>query len=131
MFNSQTTINLVAGDAPDVVTTANQPQGTADVELSLGYSNNGTGYILDPFWVTFYSDAALTKKIGQTKVEPGFTGLINGCSWGRITDWASVTWYDVPEGTHLFWAKVDSKNNIPGESNEGDNVVQGKVTVVP
>jgi len=133
VFSRETTFNLIAGEAPDVQATANQPQGTVDVELSVGYSNDGSGYILDPFWVTFYSDAALTQIIGKSKVEPGFTGLINGCSWGRITDWASVTWSDVPIGTHSFWAKVDSLDNIKSEYHEGDNVVQGKVevTVMP
>ncbi len=131
VFRPETTVNLLAGEAPHIEAQANQPQGTVDVELSVGYSNNGTDYILAPFWISFYSDAGLTQVIGKSKVEPGYTGLINGCSWGRITDWASITWTDVPVGTHAYWVKIDSQNNIKSESNEGDNVVQGQVVVKP
>ena len=131
VFSRERTINLVAGAAPDIQAKANQPGNTAEVELSVGYSNNGSGFVLDPFWVTFYSDAALTKIIGKSKVEPGSTGFINGCSWGRVTDWTSATWTGVPVGPHSFWAKIDSQNNIKGESNEGDNVIRGQVTVTP
>lgn len=131
VFSRDKTVNLLAGEAPDIHVRANQPQGTIDVELSVGYSNSGSGFVLDPFWVTFYSDASLTKIIGQTRVEPGLTGLINGCSWGRITDWASVTWNDVPIGTHSFWVEVDSQNDINVEGISEDNVVSGKVFVSP
>ena len=131
IFTHDSTMNLIAGDAPDVEIKAIQPQGLADVELFVGYSNSGSRFILDPFWVTFYSNAALTKIIDQTKVEPGSTGLINGCSWGRITEWSSVIWPDLPVGTHSFWVKIDSQNDIKNETNEGDNVARGEVVVTP
>jgi hypothetical protein len=131
VFSRNRTINLVAGTAPDVNAKSTLPAGTADVDISVGYFNNGSTFALDPFWVTFYSDAALINIIGQAKVEPGSTGFIHGCSWERITDWTSVTWTDLPVGTHSFWAKIDSQNNIKGETNENDNVVSGKVIVTP
>ncbi len=131
IYSRQQTVDLVAGEAKDVETSADQPGGTADVELSAGFLNNGNGLIVDPFRVTFYEDAALTQIIAQTTVRPGRTGLINGCAWGRITDWASVTWSNVPVGIYNYWAKVDSNNWIKGETNEGNNVVSGQVIVTP
>ena len=131
VFSRDKTINLKAGAAPDNSAKITPPANTADVEISVGYFNDGSTFILDPFWVTFYSDANLTKIIGQTKVNPGSTGFIHGCSWGRITDWASVSWTGLPVGTHSYWAKVDSQNNITGETDEADNVIKGKVIVNP
>lgn len=127
--SSERTLNLVAGEAP--VVEAKAVGGTADVELGVWYYNNGSTGILDPFEVTFYKNAALTQVIGEAKVSPRNTGVINGCSWGRLTDQASVTWKGVPVGTHTFWAKIDSNNRIIGETNEADNVVKGQVNVNP
>jgi len=126
---SELTYNLVAGEARDV--TAKASGGTADVELAAGFYNNGSGGIDDIFSVTFYTDENLTQVIGETKVIPRATGLINGCSWGRISDWASFTWTEVPVGTHNYWVKVDSHNSIKVEDSEKDNVAMGKVTIVP
>jgi hypothetical protein len=123
--------DLVAGEARDVETAAVQPQGTADVELTAGFFNNGNKLVVDPFQVTFYADAQLTQVIAETTVRPGRTGLINGCSWGRITDWASATWPDVPVGLYNYWAKIDSSNAIKGEIDEDNNVISGQVIVTP
>jgi hypothetical protein len=131
VFSREQTIDLVAGEAADVETQAEQPGGTADVELSVGFLNNGSGLIVKPFKVTFYEDAALTQVIGETTVRPGQTGLINGCAWDRITDWASVTWDDVPVGIYNYWVEVDSQNDIGGETDGGNNVASGQVTVTP
>ena len=130
-LSSELTVNLVAEEAPDAAAQISGPGGTADVELKVGYLNNGSGTIIDSFKVTFYANAGLTQVIGETVVSPGHTGLINGCSWDRITDWASFTWTGVPEGNHTFWVKVDSNNNIPDEINESDNVTSGQVIVTP
>jgi len=130
-LSSELTVNLVAEEAPDAAAQISGPGGTADVELKVGYLNNGSGTIIDSFKVTFYANAGLTQVIGETVVSPGHTGLINGCSWDRITDWASFTWTGVPEGNHTFWVKVDSNNNIPDEINEADNVTSGQVIVTP
>jgi hypothetical protein len=123
---SERTVNLVAGEAPDV---QKGVEGLlTDVDLSVSFYNEGSAGIQDSFRVTFYKDAALTQVIGETEVNPRISGFINGCSWDHPTDWASVTW-SVPVGTHSFWAKIDSGNSIPGETNESDNVTNGKVTI--
>jgi hypothetical protein len=127
IFNSELTYNLVAGEARDVQ--AKATNGTADVQLTAGFFNNGSGSIGNNFKVTFYADENLTQVIGETEVVPRATGVINGCSWGRIADWASITWTGVPVGTHDYWVKVDSHNGINVESDELDNVAKGKVTV--
>lgn len=131
VFSRSRDVNLVAEAAPNVTAKAAIVSNTANVEIAVGFSNWGSAFIVKPFWVTFYSDAALTKIIGKTQVEPGLTGFINGCSWGRVTDWASVPWNGLPVGIYQFWAKIDSQGSIPNETNEGDNVISGKVTVAP
>ncbi len=116
------------------MTRAGQLDGTevtADVELKVGILNNGTTDIPDSFRVTFYADAAMTQVIGDTIVAPRSSGIINGCSWGRITDWASVTWSGLPVGTTPYWVKVDSHNDIPYETSEIDNVTSGLAIVAP
>ena len=131
VFGREQTFDLVAAEAADVEAQVQHPGTTADVELSVGFLNNGSGLIVKPFKVTFYEDAALTQVIGETTVSPGQTGLINGCAWGRVTDRASITWMGVPVGIYNFWVKVDSQNNIGNETNEGNNVTSGQVIVTP
>jgi hypothetical protein len=123
--NSERTVNLIAGDAPDVQ--KNSSGTLTDVDLSVSFYNNGSAGILDSFNITFYKDSALTQVIGETEINPRLSGIINGCSWDHPTDTATVTW-SVPVGTHNFWAKIDGRNSI-GETNEGDNVTSGKVTI--
>ncbi len=125
--SSERTVNLVAGDAPTVTKTATG--AATDVDLQVGYYNNGSTGVDDSFKVTFYKDAALKQVIGQAEISPGIDGMINGCSWGRTTDWASVQWTGLPVGTHTFWAKIDSHNQIKGETNEKDNVTSGQVVI--
>lgn len=128
-YNSPQTVNLLAGDTPDVEASIGSAEETADVTLEVGVSNNGSSYLLQSFNVTFYADEDLTEVIGETSISPGLTGGVNGCSWGRVRDWATVTWENVPEGVHSFWVKVDSQDHVSGESNESDNVSMGQVTV--
>ncbi len=130
-LGSEVTVNLVAAEAPVVNAQVPGAQETADVEIKVGYLNDGSGNIIDSFKVTFYADAALTQVIGEADVTPGFTGIINGCSWGRITEWASVNWTGLTVGNHSFWAKVDSQNDISYETNEVDNVISGLIIVTP
>ena len=56
-------------------------------------------------------------------------GQINGCAWGRIPEWAFITWNEVPVGSHTYWVKIDSYNDIDDEINEDNNVLSGKETV--
>jgi hypothetical protein len=123
---SERTVNLIAGNAPTVQKTSTG--SLTSVDISASFYNNGSAGILDSFKVTFYEDAALSKVIGETEINPHISGIVNGCSWDHPTDWASVTW-NVPVGTHTFWAKIDSSNAISDETNEGDNVTSGKVTI--
>jgi hypothetical protein len=123
---SERTVNLIAGNAPTVQKTSTG--SLTNVDISASFYNNGSAGILDSFKVTFYEDAALSKVIGETEINPHISGIVNGCSWDHPTDWASVTW-NVPVGTHTFWAKIDSSNAISDETNEGDNVTSGKVTI--
>ena len=125
--NSQRTINLVAGVAPNVG--AEAIGATADVELRVGYFNNGSTEISTPFKVTFYKNKGLTQVIGEVMVTPESSGIINGCSWGRMTEWASVVWEGAPRGAHTFWVKIDSGDQISGETSETDNVTSGKVII--
>ena len=64
--------------------------------------------------------------IGETGVLPRVTGMINGCSWERIADWASITWTGVLVGTHDYWVKVDSHNGINVESEEWIMLLRGR-----
>ncbi len=131
VLSQKTTVNLVAAKASDVTVQAANPEGTADVPITLDFYNNGSRYIDKPFVVVFFADDLLQEVIGGVRVSPKETGIIKGCSWGWITNQASVMWKDVPTGTHTYWAKVDGPNDIGGEVNEGDNVVTGQVTVLP
>jgi hypothetical protein len=128
-LTSPLTVNLVAAEAPDVEEEVGEGEETADVELQVGFYNNGSGYILNSFTVTFYADAELTQVIGETVVSPAVSGIINGCSWDHITDWAAIPWTDVPVGNHEFWVKVDSNDIISSEIDEADNVLSGQVTI--
>ncbi len=128
-YNSPQTVNLVAGDAPDVEVELPSAEETADVDLKVAISNNGSSYLLQSFNVTFYADENLTQVIGESSITPGLTGMMHGCSWGRTREWATVTWEDVPEGVHAFWVKVDSQDHVSGETDEGDNVASGQVAV--
>jgi hypothetical protein len=127
--SSQRTYNLVAGSMPDIKQKATE--GTADIPLEVWFYNNGSAGVETSFKVTFYKDAALTQVIGEAEIVPRASGIINGCSWGRDTDSASITWQGLPPGEYSFWAKIDSENDIPSETNEADNVAMGKVIVEP
>lgn len=124
-----TTVNLVASNAPNAIGHLVYPATTADATISVNFSNTGTTSITDPFEVTFYADAAMTDEIGTAVVDPEVQGAINGCSWGRKSDAASVVWTDLAVGTYTYWVKIDSNNDIDDETNENDNIATGQVTI--
>ena len=124
-----TSVNLVANSAPHVAGHLVYPATTADATISVNFSNTGTTSITDPFEVTFYADAAMTDEIGTAVVDPEVQGAINGCSWGRKSDAASVVWTDLAVGTYTYWVKIDSNNDIDDETNENDNIATGQVTI--
>jgi hypothetical protein len=125
-FAGEHTPNLVAASASDV--SALTDSGSADVRLTIGFYNNGSTAVVDPFTITIYTDAALTQPVAQAQVTPGSGGIM-GCSWGRETNFPTVTWKNAPVGVHKYWAKLDSADHIPGETSEADNVVTGTVAV--
>lgn len=121
--------NLVAGQAQGGSAFAAYGSGKATVTLRVSYGNAGSRSVAQPFDVTFYSDANLTKPIGSVRVNPAETGAITGCSWdNRYGEQAQVTWDNLSVGSHRYWAKIDSGNAI-GETNENDNVVSGTVRI--
>lgn len=122
-------VNLVAGQGAHVVAYANHG-ATGDARISAGFFNNGNVGITPPFRVTFYADAGLTQAIGTAVITAESHGVINGCAWGRNTDQAAVVWQNVPIGTHTFWAKIDSQNDVAGETDEDDNVTSGTVRIL-
>lgn len=123
------TRNLAGDEAANVNLFVEKPNSKGEATLTATFRNNGTFSIVDPFSVTFYSDAALTQPIGTAVVEPPQSGAIMGCSWIEPPHSVSLTWSDLPVGVHSYWAKIDS-GNVLAETNENDNVTtRGEVIV--
>ncbi len=116
-------VNLV-GDSAAQIFAATDGSGTADVDIWAAFRNTGINHITAPFEVTFYSNAALTNVIGVYNVTP--EPEVAGC--GNRDYRANTMWNNRAPGVHKFWAKIDAGNDI-GESNEGDNVIMGRVFV--
>lgn len=94
----------------------------ATAKLSVSFRNNGNIAIGDSFKVTFYSDEALTQPIGSTSI----ASEIRGCAT-RVYK-AEIEWSSLPLGTHPFWVKVDSENEIiESPKDNKDNVGSGQV----
>jgi hypothetical protein len=98
--------------------------GTATAELSATFRNNGNTRTTTPFVVTFYSNAAMTNKIGEVTIPAG----VMGCATWPYT--ASVTWSGLTPGIHRYWVKIDNASSIV-ESNETDNTGSSFVLVDP
>jgi hypothetical protein len=124
------TSNLMGGVAADVVTTVEDPGNKASVTLTASFRNSGTRSIIEPVEVTFYSNPALTQKIGSVTYTPADMGAITGCTWGeRNSEQVAIEWNNLSVGTHTYWAKIDTGNAI-GETSEGDNITSaGTVTI--
>ena len=123
------TRNLVAGSAKPAVAFVESADDVGDVLLTATFRNDGTYSIIDPFVVTFYSDAALTSPIGSVVIDPTETGPVTGCSWIEDDLTASIVWANLPVGSYRYWAKIDSAGQI-GEMTEGDNVTTSGVVGV-
>jgi hypothetical protein len=126
------TANLTAGNSRNITTYTRFPTDVGVARLTATFRNSDLRSITGDFTVTFYSDEALTQPIGSVVVRPAQTGGIIGCTWGgRNSEQVSLLWEDLAVGTHPYWAKIDSGNQID-ESNDGDNVTtRGTVTVYP
>lgn len=113
--------NLLVDDVADVtITTEGAPSVTANISAT--FRNNGSEAINAPFTVTFYRNANLTDEIGSVTIDP----TVYGCASHAYT--ATVPWPGLTEGSHTFYTELDSGHVIP-ESNDGDNVGQGTVSV--
>lgn len=126
------TANLVGGVASDIVGFVNMPDDKGSAVLTASFRNSGTKSIVAPVTVTFYSDQALTKPIGSAIYDPNVYDAIAGCTWGgRNSERVSISWSNLPVGTHKYWAKVNS-NGAVEETNPNDNVTTaGTVTIMP
>jgi len=113
-------VNLRPDPVPPLSAIASSGVATANITVSV--FNIGTAPTASPFTVTFYSDSG--DFIGSAVVAPG----LPGCEGRRVT--ATVSWPDLPVGSHQFSAWVDSGKSVV-ESNEDDNVVSGYVTICP
>ncbi len=118
------TSNLLVDKALGASAFRDEVTGEATVELVARIRNNGTGRILTPITVTFYSNAGLTQVIGSTTIAPA----ILGCTAADYE--ASVSWTRSTPGAHKYWVKVDSDNTVV-ETNEADNLKQGTVLIDP
>ncbi len=125
--------NHVANEAPSrnllVEQVANLaaivPEGEAKTAtLSVTFRNNGNTKIDQPFTVTFYEDANLTRPIASTAI----TSTVFGCASRPYV--ATVEWPGLDEGFHNFWVKIDSGNAINEQPGKGDNVGSGWVRIV-
>ena len=124
--------NLVALRAHSAVThtvPVSEGTGTASAPIAASFLSNSNAHITEPISVTFYSDAQLTNVIGTTTIAPS-PGVL-GCAQRDYT--AGIVWNDLSPGIHRFWAQVQIGNDDPSfdETNDGDNVVSGRVLVDP
>jgi hypothetical protein len=123
------TRNLAAEEAGSSYVFVNHPDDRGTATLTATFRNAGTYSIVNPFSVTFYADAELTKPIGTAVVDPAQSGAIMGCSWIDNPQEVSLDWPDLAVGNYSYWVKVDSPGVI-AETDENDNVTtRGEVTV--
>jgi len=123
--NKPRTVNLLIDNVPNSLAKIG-PDGTADVQISVVYRNNGTTTINSPYEVTFYKDAARTQVIDSIMVASD----LRGCATNVHV--ASVNWSGLGIGQHQFWVYIDSDNVIvETPPNQDDNVAAGIVQVNP
>lgn len=121
-------LKAIGVTSPRVV--VQDPSARVTVFLKASFQNTGTISVVRPFMVTFYSDAALTQPIASATVDPGQTGPVAGCQWTAAALTVVAPWAGLPVGTHSYWARIDSGDQV-GEVDEGDNVsLSGIVTVM-
>ena len=123
VINETPTQNLLVDQVANVVAIA-PPGGTATAEISVIFRNSGNTKVKQPFTVTFYEDAALTKPIGAVEISAD----VLGCTSRPYV--ASVEWSGLAEGAHKFWVKIDSGDAIDeGSSGNNDNIGSALVMV--
>jgi hypothetical protein len=115
------TFNLFPAAARGENSIAGGP-GASSVSLAVEVRNQGSAPTGQNVAVNFYRDAGLTDLIGSATVPAG----VAGCGSGSAL--AQVSWGGLSPGPHSFWAKVDPGNAVV-ETQEDDNVIQGKVVI--
>jgi len=116
------TLNLYPKVVHGAVGLGMNGDGTRNARLTAEVRNAGSIPTTGSFTVSFYRDAGLTNLIGSVAVPAG----LSGCD--SQTALARVVWPNLPPGEYPFWAKVDAGGEAI-ETEEGDNVLQGKVYV--
>jgi hypothetical protein len=126
------TTNLAAGQARNYTSFATAPNNRGSAVLTVNFRNSGIQSVVQPFKVTFYSNANLTNEIGSVTYDPTRDGAVSGCTWGgRNNEQVSIVWNNLTVGTHQYWVKIDS-DNVVTETNNNDNVTgPGVVTIHP
>lgn len=122
--------NLVAGEGHSTTIFVENPDDLGSAVLRVSFRNAGDLSIVEPFAITFFRDAALRQPIGSAVVDPTSAGPLLGCAWTPEdgSQSVTVTWPDLPVGTHRYWVQVDSAASVV-ELDESDNVTAGTVTV--
>lgn len=116
------TLNLFPRLVYGTVGLTSNGTGTRNALLTAQVRNAGSIPTTASFVVKFYRDAGLTSLIGSATVPAD----LGGCeSEGALVH---VVWPNLTPGEHTFWAKVDA-DGVIGETQENDNVMQGKVRV--
>ncbi len=124
ILNEASYQNLLVDQVKNIVVKPG-PGGTATVDISATFRNNGNTKINQPFTVTFYKDAALTMPIDSVTISSD----VRGCTSSSYV--ASVQWADLTPGLHKYWVHVDSGNVIVElPPNNNDNIGSGQVLVV-
>jgi hypothetical protein len=115
--------NLVV-DRVDSLAVPAQPDNNATARISVKFRNNGNSNITNPFNVTFYSNSALTAKIGTVRINPEVAGCA-ATSYEAAVDWSGLS-----KGAHRFWAVLDSEAEIQeSPADNTDNIGRGTVVV--
>lgn len=132
-ISSTGSVNLVGGEANNVVgyLASNGGANSGSARITASFRNSGIISAIQPFTVTFYRDAALTQPIGSVNFDPNNQGAVTGCSWnGRNNFQVSMTWKNLPVGTHNYWAVIDSGNAVTETSNGDNTTTQGTVRIL-
>lgn len=123
VFNETPTQNLLVDQVANIVVPVPQG-GVPSVEISATFRNNGNTKIDQPFNVTFYEDAALTKPIAVVEISAD----VLGCASRPYV--ASAEWSGLAEGINKYWVKIDSHDAIDEEPpDNNDNTGSGWVMV--
>ena len=101
-------INPVIDSARAATGKTTTPGGTTSVTIGATLYNNGDTATTSGTTVNFYSNAAKTNLIGSAVLPAGLPGCV------RDTEQVSITWNNLGEGVHTYWAVVNGGNTVQG-----------------